>query len=237
MSIKQATAGIGEKTFTGTAPGWPLPAAGGLVCTVAPGADPPEALRLATTADGWTVWVGCDADAPATALAVAVAVAVQQGIRAVCLAGKGADPGAVQIGLDFALHLRSLRGPFGGRTRAFTVSPAPPAPLPGVVRLPHLIAVNHDHQLHDEVMWELLPTYLVPQWLGRPLPDLVITDTHIAALMRLRGLARYGQLPTTPAGRALAGLLRDRYLSIKLVYQHPDLFRTLIADLEGRESS
>ncbi len=68
-------------------------------------------------------------------------------------------------------------------------------------------------------------------WLGIPLPDQAFVEAHLPDLLALRAAARTGQLPATPAGQRLAGLLRGRPLplSIQLVYRHLDLFRVLVA--------
>ncbi|NJC74091.1 hypothetical protein HC031_30905 [Planosporangium thailandense] len=100
----------------------------------------------------------------------------------------------------------------------------------GTLRLPHLVAVVAGvDQVRDVVVWELIRTTDAVRWLGAPVPDLPVED-HLPALLRLRAAHREGRFPDTPAARQLAALLDRRYLSIRLVYQHPDLFTQLLTE-------
>ncbi|MGH3886048.1 MAG: hypothetical protein ACRDSZ_05640 [Pseudonocardiaceae bacterium] len=67
-------------------------------------------------------------------------------------------------------------------------------------------------------------------WLGGPLPEdkRLHIEQKLTGLRALRSQARGGRLPGTDAGRRLADWLTNRYLSIRMVYQHIDLFLGLL---------
>jgi hypothetical protein len=234
-------------------PPWQPPGVDGLAAIVAPGASTAWADGLlARTDDGLVVWAATGAEPEAQA----VARLQYPGVRAVTLAPARSDPRRVRLGLDLAVHLATVRHngagepapperppPAAGGTAvgsagagtpraaagvACLTSWAPPTPPPGVVRIPHLVTIHRDGVVTDTVVWELATVAVAQHWLGGPLPDQAFVEAHLDTLLWLRGAARRGQLPATAVAAGLADLLRGRDLSIRLVYEHPALFRTLL---------
>jgi hypothetical protein len=163
------------------------------------------------------------------------------GVRAVCLAPRGADPRRVRAALQLSRRLGAQRAGGAGWAPAYLTSPTPPATPRDLVRVPHLVTIcrdtgeladHHAHAPADAVVWELMPTGAAQRWLGAPLPDQGLVETHLDALLALRTAARTRRLPATTAGARLAALLHGRPepLSIALVYRHLDLFRDLCAE-------
>jgi hypothetical protein len=205
-------------------PPWQPPGADGLAAIVALGASTAWADGLlARDADGLVVWAATGTDPEAQGLARLQ----YPGVRAVTLAPAKGDPRRVRLGLELATHLAAGRA--NGTTTACLTSWAPPTTPAGVVRIPHLITIQRDGIITDRVVWELAPLASAQHWLGGLLPDLAFFEAHLDALLRLRGAARRGQLPATAVALGLAELLRDRDLSIRLVYEHARMFRTLLA--------
>jgi len=155
----------------------------------------------------------------------APAVARRPGIVAVTIAAAGADRTGTGLALAFAEHLRAVRARRGLGWACVTAATRPATGRPGLVRLPHLVAFA-GATVTDLVIWEVLTGERARAWLGRPLPGVSFED-RLDTLLRLRAAARRGGLPRTAAGRRLADLLTTRYLSIRLVYEHPGLFLSL----------
>lgn len=205
-------------------PPWQPPGADGLAAIVAMGASTAWADGLlARDSDGLVVWAATGAEPEMQGLARLR----YPGVRAITLAPAKGDPRRVRLGLELAVHLAAARS--NGAITACLTSWSPPAPPPDVVRIPHLITIQRDGVVTDTVVWELAPLATAQHWLGGPLPDLRYFEAHLDALLRLRGAARRAQLPATAVAAGLADLLRDRDLSIRLVYEHPAMFRTLLA--------
>ena len=163
------------------------------------------------------------------------------GVRAVCLAPCDCDPRRVRVALQLSARLGMQRAGGAGWAPAYLTSPTPPATPRDLVRVPHLVTVcrdtgeladHHAHAPVDAVVWELMPASAAQRWLGAPLPNQAMVETHLDALLALRTAARTHRLPTTAAGARLAALLHGRPdpLSITLVYRHLDLFRDLFAE-------
>lgn len=204
-------------------PPWQPPGANGLAAIVATGASTAWADGLlARDADGLVVWAATGTEPEAQGLARLQ----YPGVRAITFAPAKGDPRRVRLGLELAIHLAAGRN---GAGRACLTSWSPPAPPPGVVRIPHLISIQRDGAVVDRVVWELATLATAERWLGTPLPDLPFFEAHLDTLLRLRGAARRAQLAATAVALGLADLLRDRDLSIKLVYEHAAMFRTLLA--------
>lgn len=212
-------------------PPWQPPGVDGLAAIVAPGASTGWADGLlARDHDGLVVWAATGAEPEAQGLARLQ----YPGVRAVTLAPAKGDPRRVRLGLELAVRLATARhhdGLTNQRTgvAACLTSWSAPAPPPGVVRIPHLITVQRDGTVSDLVVWELAPLATAQLWLSGPLPDQALFEAHLDTLLRLRGAARRGQLPATAVAAGLGELLRDRDLTIRLVYEHAALFRTLLA--------
>lgn len=216
-------------------PPWQPPGADGLAAIVAPTAATAWADGLlARDEHELVVWAATGADPVAEGLARLH----YPGVRAVTLAPARIDPRRVRLGLELAVHLAGGRdsGPSAdARLTSWTPKKAPP----GVVRIPHLITIEgdgatpppdrrHGNAGTDVVVWELTPLAVAQDWLGGPLPDLAFFEARLDALLRLRGAARRGQLPAAAVAAGLAERLRDRDLSIRLVYEHASWFRALL---------
>ncbi|MEU7906381.1 hypothetical protein [Actinoplanes sp. NPDC049118] len=162
----------------------------------------------------------------------AIRLAVRPGVRTVTVVAGAADDSRCGLASAFAVHLAEVRAAtfLDG---VWITAVDRPGLRPGWVRLPHLVTTTTGGDLDDAVVWELMPAALVPRWLGAPLPDQAFVEAHLDALLALRRAARNGHLPATAEGRHLASLLRDRYLSLRLVYQHPHLFTALLPAFEG----
>ncbi|WP_322768846.1 hypothetical protein [Frankia sp. Cr1] len=229
MTAPQAHA---ERWFTLTSPGWRLPPADGLLTALPrqPTTDLHTARRaLACGADGLLTWI---ATGPLPVTWVALR---GLGVRAAVLTPAGTDEGRAVLAHQFALHLSALRSR-SQATGPYLTSSAPPSPSPDAVRIPHLVALQHNQHLGDTVVWELMTRGDAYLWLGGPLPDQAYFERHLPGLVALRAAARAHQLPAGPPGKQLTRLLAHRYLSIRLVYQHPYLFRRLLADSRGTHS-
>ena len=201
-------------------PPWQPPGADGLAAIVAPGASTAWADGLlARTGDGLVVWAATGTDPEAQALARLRF----PGVRAVTLTPAKSDPRRVRLALELAVALTAARG-----NGACLTSWAPPATPAGVVRIPHLVTVARDGAVTDAVVWELAPLAVAQHWLGGPLPDQRFFETHLDALLRLRGAARRGQLPATAVAAGLGELIPDRDLSIRVVYEHAAAIRALL---------
>lgn len=147
----------------------------------------------------------------------------------------GAGDGATGLGLALARHLARHRARHGGGAVG-PCSLTPPEPLPQTVRLPHLVRVCGCGRASDRVVWETLAVTDADAWLGRPLhrTDLDYFARHLPALLVLKHRSRTPcGLQKTPQQWELSRLLahQGRYVSIRLVLQHPDLFRVLTAQI------
>lgn len=201
-------------------PPWQPPSADGLAAIVAPAASAAWADGLlARTADGLVVWAATGDEPEAQGLARRT----YPGVRAVTLTPARSDPRRVRLALELAAELAAARGN-GACLTSWTV-PAPPS---GVVRVPHLVTVQRDGTVTETVVWELAPLAVAQHWLGGPLPDQAFFETHLDALLRLRGAARRGQLPPGAVAAGLTDLIPDRDLSIRVVYEHAATFRALL---------
>lgn len=211
-------------------PPWQPPGVDGLAAIVAPHASTGWADGLlARDHDGLVVWAATGAEPEAQGLARLH----YPGVRAVTLAPAKSDPRRVRLGLELALRLATARhqdGLTNHRTGAGAclTSWSRPVPPPGVVRIPHMITIQRDGTVSDTVVWELATLATTQLWLGGPLPDHTLFETHLDTLLRLRGAARRGQLPAAAVAAGLGGLLRDRDLTIRLVYEHAAMFRALL---------
>lgn len=205
-------------------PPWQPPGTDGLAAIVTAGASTAWADGLlARDADGMVVWAATGADPEAQGLARLQ----YPGVRAITFAPAKADPRRVRLGLELAMNLAAGRR--NDAAQACLTSWAPPEPPAGVVRIPHMISIQRDGMVVDRVVWELATLPTAERWLGRPLPDLSFFEAHLDTLLRLRGAARRALLPATAVALGLADLLRERDLSIRLVYEHAAMFRTLLA--------
>lgn len=162
-----------------------------------------------------------------------MAVARRGTVAAVLHPGGDADPG--RLALAFALHLDIRRRRDPDPVRPCVISRCPPhLPSNTLVRLPHLIAHRlQSGSIEDLTVWEVMAAEKALCWLGRPLPETdkrLLIEQKLTGLLALRSQARAGRLPDTGAGRLLADWLTNRYLSIRMVYQHIDLFLALLDD-------
>jgi hypothetical protein len=206
-------------------PPWQPPARDGVAVVVNP--DAPIAWAdglLARETGRLVVWAATNVDPEQHGLALLP----RPGVRAAALASGRTDPRRIGLALEVAGHLAATRAgsPAAGACLTSWSAPTPP---PEVVRIPHLVTVGNSGGATDAVVWELAPLDLAQLWLGRPLPELPFFEAHLEELLRLRGAARRGHLPGTAVTAGLAELLPDRDLSIRHVYQHPDLFRSLLS--------
>ncbi len=168
--------------------------------------------------------------------------AARSGTAAVVLhPGGEADP--ARLALVFALHLGALRCRDPHPVRPCVISVFPPY-LPGrhLVRVPHLIAVRPwwCRTIEDHALWEVMTADDARAWLGGPLPEQekrLLIEQKLPGLLALRSHARAGRLPRSDAGRRVAELLTRRYLSIRMVYQHLELFLDLLADVAPEQRS
>lgn len=159
------------------------------------------------------------------------AVADHRTLAVTMHAGGDANPArlAVAFGEHLAAHRRRHdRSPVAPCITAAT-APDLPDPL-GLVRVPHLLTIRHTAGwLADTAVWEVMTRQQAIRWLGGPLPGLEAFEKALAQLLALRRRARAGELPATPDGEQLRRLLVDRYLSIRLIYRHPQLFSALLS--------
>lgn len=167
--------------------------------------------------------------------------AARSGTAAVVLhTGGEADP--ARLALIFALHLGALRCRDPHPVRPCVTSVFPPH-LPGshLVRVPHLLAVRlWCRTIEDHALWEVMTADDARAWLGGPLPEQekrLLIEQKLPGLLALRSHARAGRLPPSDAGRRVAELLTRRYISIRMVYQHIDLFLDLLADVASEQRS
>ncbi|MGI5292687.1 hypothetical protein ACQEVF_56580 [Nonomuraea polychroma] len=180
------------------------------------------------SAHGQRIWyTRCDPDA---AVRTALSLTRRSWVQAVTVVPEAADAAQAGLALAFAEHVRTVRRQ-RGLSGVCVTSPLSPA-LPGTTlhRLPHLVAVAGPEGTQDAVVWEIMTANRLTAWLGRHTMDPRVLEEWLPQLLVLRRAVRAGRLPDSPAGRALADLLRERYLSILLVAQHPPLFDDLLAD-------
>ncbi|MFD8560639.1 hypothetical protein ACFV1N_25480 [Streptosporangium canum] len=170
--------------------------------------------------------------APVPAMRMALAVARRSWVRAAAIVPSGAAPAQAGLALAFAEHLHQLRSRH--LPGACVTSPlAPTLPQAALCRIPHLVTVQGpDAAWQDAVVWEVMSPERFRQWFHRDPAGLEAIEARLPQLVALRRLARNGALPDSPAGRALAELLCTRYLSIRLVLEHPELFAALLSPKE-----
>lgn len=215
---------------------WPharrLPATAGLVAAVTAGTDLAWADEILNeSAGGAVVWAATRRQPERYGMATLE----RPGVHAVSLAPAEADPRRVHVALGLARRLAAIRAGSLRPNRGYLTSPTRPGTPDGLVRVPHLVSVSSGDAVSDAVVWELTSRAAAEEWLGSPLPDPVPIEAGLPRLVALRGAARVGTVPATPAGRRLAGLLHGRPLplSIQLVLRHPDLFIDLLTDPDG----
>jgi hypothetical protein len=215
-----------ERCFDLVLPSWQPPSADGLVALVAEGTPAVWAERLLVRReDGLLVWAATSAGAVGRALTVARLPEV----RAVVVLPGRADARRAGLALEFAVHLRAVRGDGPGPGSDVT-SPLRPDVSQDVVRVPHLVSVRHLGVVTDTVVWEVMDRERAQAWSGGSLPDQRFIEEHLCGLLELRAAVRMGRFPVSAAGGRLARVLAGRPLSIRVVYQRPGLFHALLAD-------
>lgn len=168
---------------------------------------------------------------PHGSLAVGGLAAVRRGRVVGAAMHEGGNADLARLALDFATHLDARRHHDPHPVRPCVTSAKAPdvTAAPGLVRLPHLVTLfDTARGLFDAVVWEVMTLAQAGQWLGGPIPDQELFEQQLPALLHLRFLIRVGRLPESDVGQRLRGLLAGRYLSIRMVYQHPALFAALI---------
>jgi hypothetical protein len=222
-----------ERVFSDARPGIVLPQRGrGLLIARRPGIPGPVGAlpgvvdERAGSTVAFVPHEGCLATAAmaATRMAGTVAVALHT----------GDTTDGTFLALTFAVHLHTRRGHDPRPVRPCATTAVTPQLVGGVVRLPHLTVIERDSTLTDTVIWEVMEARRAHDWLGADLPDQAFFEDHLPELLTLRRRIRAGTLPASPAGVELARLLTDRYLSLRLVYQHPTLFRALLDEERAR---
>ncbi len=158
----------------------------------------------------------------------ALRLAARPGVRTVTIVGNRSNPERLAVACTYAAQLAAARTNVRRAGPPITAE-HPPVTPPGTVRVPHLVTTTGT-VTKDLVVWELMTVDQALSWFVHPLPDPRLVESRIPQLLALRAAARSRRLPATDAGRRLAGLLTDRPLSIRLVYQHPTLFTDLLAD-------
>jgi hypothetical protein len=177
---------------------------------------------------------------PRGSLAAGGLAAVRRGGAAGAAIHEGGDADPARLALEFASYLDVRRRLDPRPVRPCVTSAHPPdvASSPGLVRLPHLVTMFDGAQgLSDVVVWEVMTLMQVGRWLGGPIPDQALFEQQLPALLQLRFLIRAGRLPANDLGQRLRELLTGRYLSIRMVYQHPVLFSALIRAIPLTPSS
>jgi hypothetical protein len=158
--------------------------------------------------------------------------AVRYGGTTAVVLHRGGQAEAARLPLEFARHLSQRRQDDPQPVRPCVTSATKPEleSAAGLVRVPHLVGVHGAAgALVDSVIWEVLTAAQALQWLGGPLPGQEFFERHIPALLRLRSLARAGQLPAGGDGDRIRELLSGHYMSIRMVYRHPALFSALVS--------
>jgi hypothetical protein len=168
---------------------------------------------------------------PRDSLAAAGLAAVRDGHVAGAVMHEGGNADAARLALAFATYLDGRRHLDPRPVRPCVTSAGAPdvALASGLVRLPHLVTLlDSSGGLSDDVVWEVMTLTQAGRWLGGPIPGQTLFEKQLPALLQLRSLIRTGKLPANELGSCLRELLAGRYLSIRMVYQHPDLFTALI---------
>ncbi|MFH0246115.1 hypothetical protein ACGRHY_27700 [Streptomyces sp. HK10] len=199
-----------------------------VACDQAPDGADMAGFRPRTETAVW--WISCHGVAEAAQRALAASASPSGAVAFPARPG-GAVPHEIGLALAFADHLTACRN---GRPVGPCSPGLVPPPVPDkAVRLPHLVWAARPPHGHETatVVWELLPRLAAEQWLGAPLPDQAFFEERLTGLLHLKQRARFGLPPDVPAWRPLADLLAGgRYLSIRLVYQHPGLFHDLLTE-------
>lgn len=149
------------------------------------------------------------------------------GVDAIALDGPHA-PSA--LALAFAAHLRAIRPPWLVDSGPFVTAPRPGQSrvVEGLVPVLHFVTLHTDGGLVDTPVWEWITPSGAVTWFGGPLPDIGDLHARLDGLVALRRAARRGQLPATPDGDDLGGLLGGRYFSGRFVLEHHQLVRRLL---------
>lgn len=166
---------------------------------------------------------------PVSAVRIALVLARYCPVDAVAMAPAEAVAGA-GLALAFAKHLRRMRCQRGLRGACVTSPARPLLPGTGLVRVPHLLALEDPSGgWCDQAMWEVMPDSRFAASFGRPPTALAGVEEQVPQLLALRGAVRDGSLPDTPEAGRLRELLRTRYLSIRLVLEQRRLVDALLA--------
>ncbi len=177
--------------------------------------------------DSASAWLPAGSAGSASLVGVALRVARIPSVLSVVVPATPAGVVDARLARAFGEHLATIR-PRPPATGAIT-SPQP-IPLPehpaGLVCLPHLLTADPgDGRLLDLVVWEATTTATLAALGWPPVPDdLDAWTRRLPGLLAVRHAARGRQLPPTPETHALDGLLEHRYLSFRLVLEHPRLF-------------
>ncbi|MFI9591180.1 hypothetical protein [Nonomuraea sp. NPDC052265] len=164
------------------------------------------------------------------AVRIALVVSRRSWLDAVTVVPAGVALAEAGLALAFGEHLYEVRCRRGMRRACVTSPVKPPLPRGGLCRLPHLATVQGpDGVWRDVAVWEVMPADRFRSWLGRDSVDLRTIEEWLPTLLALRGAVRAGALPDTPTARALQELLTTRYMSIRLVLEHPNLFASLLS--------
>ncbi|WP_433281690.1 hypothetical protein [Micromonospora sp. CA-244673] len=168
---------------------------------------------------------------------MAMTVVAGSAVAAVSL-HHGGEAAHARLPLAFGAHLAAYRrrndpDPVAPCVTAITAPTLPPRGR--LVRLPHLLTVRRNGRLFDAAVWEVMREEQARGWLGGKLPDTRAFEDRLPRLLRLRQLARAGQLPPSPETERLTSLLATRYMSIRMVYRHPELFNALVGMVETRQ--
>lgn len=138
------------------------------------------------------------------------------------------------LAVTFAGHLHAIRCRRGLYGACVTSPVAPPLPGPHLCRVPHPVTVEGPERTwRDTVVWEAMTTDRFHAWHSGGFVDLGELEARLPHPLTLRGAIRDGTLPDTPQALLLRNLLRTRYLSIRLVLQHPHVFNPLIDLMEA----
>jgi len=165
-------------------------------------------------------------------LAVAGLATIRCGHVAGVAMHEGGNTDLAQLALAFAIHLNTRRREDPDPVRPCLTSAGKPdlASVPDLVRVPHLVTLVAETPggLSDHVLWEVMTRSQASRWLGGPIPNQALFEQGLPSLLQLRQLIRTGRVPGGHLGQCLREVLAERYMSIRVVYQHSELFAELI---------